>query len=79
MRTPIAWFVRNPVATNLMMFLFLVGGYFSYQSLNQEEFPDIDFGVVQVSVAYLGATPAEAELGVCLRIEEALELSLIHI
>ena len=60
MRTPIAWFVRNPVATNLMMFLFLVGGYFSYQSLNQEEFPDIDFGVVQVSVAYLGATPAEA-------------------
>ena len=73
MRTPIAWFVRNPVATNLMMFLFLVGGYFSYQSLNQEEFPDIDFGVVQVSVAYLGATPAEAESGVCLRIEEALE------
>jgi multidrug efflux pump subunit AcrB len=56
-----------------MMFLFLVGGYFSYQSLNQEEFPDIDFGVVQVSVAYLGATPAEAESGVCLRIEEALE------
>ena len=44
MRTPIAWFVRNPVATNLMMFLFLVGGYFSYQSLNQEEFPDIDLG-----------------------------------
>ena len=73
MRTPIAWFVRNPVATNLLMLLFLAGGYFSYQSLNQEEFPDIDFGVVQVSVAYLGATPAEAESGVCLRIEEALE------
>ena len=71
MRTPIAWFVKNPVATNLMMLLFLAGGYFSYQSLNQEEFPDIDFGVVQVSVAYLGATPAEAETGVCLRIEEA--------
>ena len=64
MRTPIAWFVKNPVATNLMMLLFLAGGYFSYQSLNQEEFPDIDFGVVQVSVAYLGATPAEAESGV---------------
>ncbi|MEQ8952913.1 MAG: efflux RND transporter permease subunit, partial [Gammaproteobacteria bacterium] len=73
MRTPISWFVKNPVATNLMMMIFLVGGAISYMSLNQEEFPDIDFGVIQVSVAYLGATPQEAESGVCLRIEEALE------
>ena len=73
MRTPITWFVRNPVATNLMMWIFLAGGFISYLNLNQEEFPDIDFGVIQVSVAYLGATPEEAESGVCLRIEEALE------
>ena len=44
-------------------------------NLNQEEFPDIDFGVIQVSVAYLGATPEESESGVCLRIEEALEIA----
>jgi multidrug efflux pump subunit AcrB len=72
-RTPITWFVKNPVATNLMMWLFLAGGFIAYMNLNQEEFPDIDFGIVQVSVAYLGATPAEAESAVCLRIEEALE------
>ena len=57
MRTPITWFVRNPVATNLMMWIFLAGGVISYLSLNQEEFPDIDFGMIQVNVAYLGATP----------------------
>ncbi|NKB33831.1 MAG: AcrB/AcrD/AcrF family protein [Pseudomonadales bacterium] len=73
MRTPITWFVHNPVATNLMMMIFLVGGFISYLNLNQEEFPDIDFGMIQVNVAYLGATPEESELGVCLRIEEALE------
>ncbi len=73
MRTPITWFVKNPVATNLMMWLFLAGGFIAYMNLNQEEFPDIDFGIVQVSVAYLGATPAEAESAICLRIEEALE------
>jgi len=72
-RTPITWFIHNPVATNLMMMIFLVGGFISYINLNQEEFPDIDFGLIQVSVAYLGATPEEAELGVCLRVEEALE------
>ncbi|SVA41114.1 uncharacterized protein METZ01_LOCUS93968, partial [marine metagenome] len=73
MRAPITWFVRNPVATNLMMWIFLAGGVISYLSLNQEEFPDIDFGMIQVNVAYLGATPEESESGVCLRIEEALE------
>jgi multidrug efflux pump subunit AcrB len=55
------------------MMIFLAGGFVSYLNLNQEEFPDIDFGVVQVSVAYLGATPDEAESAICLRIEEALE------
>ncbi len=73
MRTPISWFVRNPVATNLLMMIFIASGVVSYMNLNQEEFPDIEFGVIQVSVAYLGATPAEAESAICLRIEEALE------
>jgi multidrug efflux pump subunit AcrB len=72
-RTPITWFIKNPVATNLLMLMFLAGGTISYLNLNQEEFPDIEFGMVQVSVAYLGATPEESETGVCLRIEEALE------
>ena len=73
MRTPITWFVKNPVATNLMMWIFLAGGFISYNNINQEEFPDMDFGLLQVSVAYLGATPAESESAVCLRIEEALQ------
>ncbi len=73
MRTPITWFVKNPVASNLLMWIFLVGGIISYFNLNQEEFPDLDFGIIQISVPYLGATPAEAESAVCLRVEEALE------
>ena len=73
MRTPISWFVRNPVASNLLMWIFLAGGLIAYLNVNQEEFPDIDVGVIQVSVPYLGATPEESETGVCLRIEEALE------
>ncbi|MFL2874080.1 MAG: efflux RND transporter permease subunit [Pseudohongiellaceae bacterium] len=73
MRTPITWFANNPVASNLLMWLFLIGGFASFLTLNQEEFPDVDFGVIQISVPYLGATPAEAESAVCLRIEAALE------
>ncbi len=73
MRTTITWFIKNPVASNLLMLVFIVSGVISYLNLNQEEFPDIDFGIIQVSVPYLGATPEESETGVCLRLEEALE------
>ena len=55
------------------MWIFLVGGFVAYLNLNQEEFTDIEVGVIQVSVPYLGATPEESETGVCLRLEEALE------
>ena len=69
----IAWFVGNPVAANLLMAIFVVGGLFSLTQLRQEEFPEIDLGIVQVRVPYLGAAPEEVESGVCIRIEEALE------
>jgi multidrug efflux pump subunit AcrB len=55
------------------MWIFLVSGFIAYNNLHQEEFPNVDMGMIQVSVAYLGATPAESESAVCLRLEEALE------
>ncbi len=73
MRTIISWFVKNSVATNLLMWIFLASGVIAYSSLHQEEFPNVDMGMIQISVPYLGATPAESEAAVCLRLEEALE------
>lgn len=73
MRGIIKWFVDNPVAANLLMAVLIVGGLISLANLRQEEFPDVDLEVITVTVPYLGATPEEAEQGVCIRIEEALE------
>ncbi|MCB1672994.1 MAG: efflux RND transporter permease subunit [Pseudomonadales bacterium] len=73
MRTIISWFVKNPVATNLLMWIFLASGVIAYFNLHQEEFPNVDMGMIQVSVPYLGATPDESESAICLRLEEALE------
>ena len=69
----IAWFVGNPVAANLLMAILVLGGLYSLTQLRQEEFPEVDLGTIQVRVPYLGAAPEEVELGVCIRIEEALE------
>ena len=72
----IEWFVRNPVAANLLMMILVISGFISLSQLRQEEFPPIDLGLVVVSVPYLGAAPEEVERGVCIRIEEALEGTL---
>jgi multidrug efflux pump subunit AcrB len=73
MHTAIAWFARNPVAANLLMAVLLVGGILSLFTVHQEEFPDINIRMVSITVPYLGAAPEESELGVCLRIEEAID------
>ena len=69
----IAWFVDNPIAANLLMLIFVAGGALSLLSMHKEEFPNIEPGIVQVKVPYLGAAPEEVEEAVCIRIEEAVE------
>ena len=73
MYTAIAWFVRNPVAANLMMIMLIVCGFLGAFIVNQEEFPNIDVKAVNVSVAYLGAAPEEVEKSVCVRVEESIK------
>jgi len=68
----IGWFVRTPVAANLLMTIFVVGGLIAVLQVRQEELPSIESNIVRVSVPYLGAAPEEVESGVLLRIEEAL-------
>ena len=69
----IGWFVDNPVAANLLMLVLLAGGLLSLPTIRQEQFPSIDIQVIQVSVAYPGASPQESEETLCVRIEEALD------
>lgn len=69
----IAWFVDNPVAANLLMFILVVGGLLALPQIHKEEFPNIDTDYIQITVPYRGAAPAEVEEGVCIRIEEAVE------
>jgi multidrug efflux pump subunit AcrB len=72
MKSAIAWMVKNPVAANLMMMLFIAGGLIYGGSIKQEVFPEIELDAVTVAVTYPGAGPEEVESGVCLPIEEAI-------
>lgn len=73
MKTFIAWFVHNPVATNLLMMILIAGGLLALPRIHQEEFPTLDVDAVAINVSYLGAAPTEVENSVCIRVEEAIE------
>ncbi|MGI9240005.1 MAG: efflux RND transporter permease subunit [Verrucomicrobiales bacterium] len=70
----IAWFAKNGVAANLLMVaLFALGIRSAFFVMPVEGFPEFDPDEITVSVSYRGATPAETEEGVVLKIEEAIK------
>ena len=64
--------VGQPVFAAMVMVAITVLGLFSFQRLAIEQFPDIDFPVVAVVVAYPGASPEAVETDIVKPIEEAV-------
>ena len=69
----INWFARNSVAANLLMVILLVGGFYTVLTIKKEIQPRIDTNFITVGVPFLGATPLDAEEGVVIKIEEAIQ------
>ncbi len=70
MKSILAWFAKNPVASNLVMIVLLVGGAMTAFTVKMELFPEFSMDLITVSVPYPGAAPEEVEEAICVRIEE---------
>jgi len=69
----ISWFTRNDVAANLLMITIALTGIYSMSKLIPLEFfPTLISNEISVRVSLPGATPEDAELGLAVRIEEAV-------
>jgi len=70
------WFTRislkNPVFATMVMLAIVVLGLFSYQRLQVDQFPNVDFPVVVVTTEYPGASPEIVESEVTKKIEEGV-------
>ena len=69
----IAWFAHNSVAANLLLVGMIVIGLLSLNSLRKEAFPSLEPDIVTVSVNYDSGDPVQAEEGLAIKIEDALE------
>ena len=68
----IAWFVRNRVAANLLLFAISLAGLLTIGSVPQEVLPETETSAVTVRTALPGASAAEVEDGILIPMEDAL-------
>ena len=70
------WFTRvslnNPVFATMVMLALVVLGVFSYQRLQVDQFPNVDFPVVVITAEYPGASPEIVESEVTKKLEEGV-------
>ena len=66
-RGAIAWMTRNAVASNLLMGVLLLAGFFSVLQTKQEVFPGFSIDIIAVTVPYPGASPRRSRARDCAR------------
>ncbi|MCG8428519.1 MAG: efflux RND transporter permease subunit, partial [Chromatiales bacterium] len=69
----IAWFIKNPVAANLLMLVILALGVVTALGLRIEGFPSVDPTTITVDVTYESGDARQAEEGIAIKMEEALQ------
>ncbi|RYD42729.1 MAG: efflux RND transporter permease subunit, partial [Sphingomonadales bacterium] len=67
-----AWCIRNPVPPIVLFILLLLAGVVSFNRMDVNDNPDVEFPLVQVIVAQPGAAPSELETQVTQRVEAAV-------
>ncbi len=68
----VGYFVRHPVAANLLMVLMLLLGVATVSGIERETFPDVASDSVTVTVIYPGASARDVDEEVCTPIEDAV-------
>ena len=73
MRKVIGFFIKRPIWGNALIAIIILFGVFSIFSTRRSFFPEIDPYTIVVSVFYPGASPAEMEEGVTIKVEQAVK------
>jgi multidrug efflux pump subunit AcrB len=69
----IRWFIKNPIAVNLLMLFLVIGGGLSALSINKQLMPDEFNQTISINVEYPGASPADVKRGITDKIELAIQ------
>ncbi|MEM7000682.1 MAG: efflux RND transporter permease subunit, partial [Pseudomonadota bacterium] len=66
------WFLHNPTAANLLMWVFVIGGVVAVMNMRQEVFPTAVLDTIEIQLEYRGATASEVETQVVQPLEQSI-------
>ena len=73
MKKIISYFIKYPVAVNVLILAFIIFGIIGAKSIKSSFFPLTDSKTISINLIYPGASPSEMEEGVVLKIEDNLK------
>jgi len=73
MKGIIEFFAQRHILATLLTFMILLLGLNSLRTLKRDLYPHVDFGEVEISTMYPGASPEDVELNVTNKIEDELK------
>lgn len=73
MRNIISYFIKYPVAVNVSIIAIVIFGLIGGSRLKSSFFPLLDSETISITISYPGASPAEIEEGIVLKIEDNLK------
>ncbi len=73
MKSIVNYFIKNPIAANLLMFSLFALGLAGALNMKSTFFPEVESRTIIIQVTYPGASPEEIEEGVVNKIEENLK------
>lgn len=73
MKKVISYFIKFPVAVNVIILAFVIFGWLGIKSMKSSFFPLTESQNIRISLTYPGASPLEMEEGIVLKIEDNLK------
>ncbi|TLX75352.1 efflux RND transporter permease subunit [Labilibacter sediminis] len=73
MKKLITYFIKFPLAVNLIMFMIMIFGGIALYNMQRNFFPNVPQRNIYVDIVYPGASPEEVEEGAILKIEENIK------
>lgn len=72
MRNLIYFFANNRILVNIIIFVSIMIGLYSYYNIDKESFPSTDLELMILQVVYPGASPLDVEQNAVIQIEDQL-------
>ena len=73
MKKVIQYFVKYHISADVLLLLIAIIGIISAINISRSQFPRVESREISIETTYIGASPAEVEKGITIKIEQEID------